>query len=307
MTHAPNVNVFVREMVTNIGWRVAETTTSMDAALNIIRTGKASLIILDDNIAEPVSFLMRRLIGDPLGVLTPTIALVLEQNRREAEALSRMGKPEVIPHPLSVGAFAPRLRGLLKRWEVPFMESCRQAAGLVILGKVETGLRMLTQLNNSDPPSSLPTQALAYFYRQLKEHRTAEKILLAALQKSPTDLGCIFSLSDLYLHSAMPGYALKLLSGAATAFSTSLTLLPDLVEACVMLGRLDEAIVYLYRMHDADFLGSFTQNYLVRLLLAEGRDQEVGRLAARRRELTLRTMKTWSDFETPAATNAAAS
>lgn len=305
----PMVSTFVRDKIGKMGWRVMATTTSLEDAHKLIHKGEVTLIIIDDMELEPCSSVIRRFIGDPLGVLTPTLALVSEARSDEADAIARMGCPEIVMYPITPGKVDGSLRSLFKRWEAPFYEAVRHAARLVTLGKVETGLRLLTQINNANPPSSLATQSLAYFYRKLKEHKTAEKILLAALQKSPNDLGCILSLSDLYLHASMPAFAYRLLSGAHRGFPKSIALLPELIQACVMVEKYAEAIDFLFLLQAKGYLSNSVPPMLAKLLLAESRGIEVEQLSTRRNDLTKQIFLEWTAIEEsqPAAPPAVAS
>lgn len=293
----PTVITVVRDKLIRMGWRLAETTDSLERAQEMIDKGEVALLILDERAQEPASSLLRRFIADPLGVLVPTLVMVSEAHHQEAYSISKMGCPEIILLPLTATKLDEAIKETIKRWETPFYQAIRQAYQLVTGGKVESGLRLLTQVNNANPPSSLATQSLAYFYRQLKELKTAEKILLANLQKTPTDMGCILSLSDLYINAAMPAFAYRLLAGAYRAFPLSSALLPELVQSCIMLNRNSEAIDYLYQMIARNYLTEAARPVLAKLLLAEARLPEVEKIPGQRHDLARRIQVAWSDYE----------
>ncbi len=276
-----NMSMLLRELLRQYRWSIIETTDSVETIINCIEKREASLIIVDDATEMPASCVVRKLMASPVCLATPTLCFAAEDQTVEKIALSHLGPLAITPKPLTPDKFLPSFKELTQRWQGGYYALLRQAIDQILLGRNETGLRMLTKLNEHAGARPLVASVLAHYYRYTDNQQTAEKILLTALRDTPRHLGLIFALSDLYMSNAMPMMAFRLLNGAKTAYGSCSAILVDLVQSSLMLQRLDEAIKLLIDLHGKQYMPQNTAHILIRLLYSEGRHSEINKYVTR--------------------------
>lgn len=297
VSDSPNVHMLLRELLRSYNWTVTESTPSVEHAVSMVRLGQAYLVILDDTVQVPSSRHLRFLLSDPLATCTPVLSFLLDVHKSEIEALSKMGRPELVEKPLTPSKFVPGFINLVRTWEKEPFVSLRRANYHFVVGNEAQGLRGLARVAEAAATQPFAAQALALHLRRLGRIKQAETVLLAALKRSPRELGTIMALAHLYMHAAMPKMAHRLLLSARSSFGQSHAVIPDLVQAAIMLGAIDDAIQSMNLLIKSGQADDETLLHLTRLLLAEGRDLEAERLLVNHRAIFKKIQAAWIQAE----------
>jgi hypothetical protein len=298
VSDSPNVHMLLRELLRSYAWTVIESTPSVEKAVNFVRSGHAFLVIADDTLATPATRLLRYLLTDPQTVCTPVLTFLLEANKGEAPAIQRLGRPVIVDKPLTPSKFVPGFVQLVRTWEKEPYLSLRKANYEVLAGNDVQGLRALGRLKENPEMRPLASQALALHLRRLGKIKEAETLLLGAMKRAPRELSTMLALADLYLSAAMPKLAHRLLLGARTAFGQSVTMIPDLIQAALLMGNIEDAIHSLYVLQRAGYMEDETVSFLTRLLFAEGREQEAEKILNNNRAAFKKLQAGWVQAET---------
>lgn len=297
VSDSPNVHMLLRELLRSYGWSVIDSTPSVERAVTMLRQGQAFLVITDDTPTTPAVKLVRYLLSDPIAVGTPVLSFLLESQKHETAAMSRMGRPQIVDKPLTPSKFIPGFVNLVKTWEKEPLATLRRANYQFLAGNDGVGMRALDKLIEVDSIHQLVAQSASLHHRRAGKVKDAETTLLSSLKRSPHDLGLMVALADLYMHSAMPKLAHRLLAGARTRHAQSMAVVPDLVQAALLMGNVEDAIVNLYSMLKAAYMEEETSNYLARLLFAEGREAEAERVLNNNKNAFKRIQSGWANAE----------
>ncbi len=297
ISDSPNVHMLLRELLRSYNWTVIDSTPSVDRARELVRQGQAFLVITDDTLQVPSVRHVRYLLSDPLTVCTPVLTFLLEAHKNETTSLTKMGRPQIVDKPLTPSKFVPGFVQLVKTWEKEPFVSLRKANYQFLGGNDATGLRTLVKLMETGEVSALCAQSVALHLRRQGKVKEAEKVLLALLKRFPRELGPMMALADLYMHTAMPKLAYRLLIGARGSFGQSMAMMPDLVQAALMMGQIDDAISSLMLMLKAGLADDDSMQFLARLLFAEGREVEAERLLASNRAAFKKIQAAWAASE----------
>lgn len=293
ITGEQHVVTILRNILNPTGWQIAGQFPTMLGAAFAIREGRASAIIVDDLPDQPMSATLRFLITTPITICTPVIALSGSNFETEAKSLGTLGRPRIIPKPVTPSRMLIALDGMLREWDSDEMMLLRLASYLMQKGDNQNSIARLKQLVTAPLAGPLASQALAILLRQIGKLKEAEALLLALLKKDPTNLTVISGLVDLYLNSAMPHLAYKLLTVTTERIKPSLILHPDLIQACLLKGDVQEAIALMHLLLNANYKTSETLVFLAKLMFAIGREKEAAGLLARDRGSLLKLQKTW--------------
>jgi hypothetical protein len=266
--------MLIKELIRSFGWSAVEATPSIDRAMMILKQGHASLLIADDTPTLPASKVIRHMLQDPVTILTPTLTFLLEQNKPEAPALSRLLTLQVVDKPLTPSKFMPAFIKLVQRWERDPHLALRRAGHQLVNGNDLTGIKMLLKMNELPTVQHICAQTLALILTRQGKIREAENLLLTSVKRNPRELGTVLCLSDLYKKCGMPKMAHRLLLSARANFGSSLVTLPDIMHAALLMNKVDDAIESLYVLKRAGYCENETNTYLARLLYSEGRISE---------------------------------
>ena len=151
------------------------------------------------------------------------------------------------------------------------MEPLHAAGVHLIRGNQSNCIKLLSVLAKSEDPqlSTVAGPCLALFFRE-QNLRTSEKVLLGLLEKAKKNMGIILSLVDLYQSTAMPGYALRLLKSASGMYNDPKTLMVDYIQTYLLLNEAQEALPYIKRMTEENYLPQIAIAHLPKVLIAEG-------------------------------------
>ena len=273
ISDSPNVHMLLRELLRSYAWTVIDSTPSVEKAVGLVKQGQAFLIIVDDCIPMPAVRSFRYLLSNPLATCTPALTFLLESHKSETAALSKMAaRMQIVDKPLTPSKFVPGFVNLVKSWEKEPYVTLRKANYQFLSGNDQAGMRILAKLCEISEITHVCSQALAQHLRVAGRVKEAETILLTALKRSPRELATMIALADLYMHVGMPKLAYRLLIGARTAFGQSMAVIPDMIQASLLMGSVGDAIENLYILHRATPTDDETTSFLARLLFAEGRE-----------------------------------
>lgn len=300
VSDAQNIHMLIKELIRTQGWTAVEATASIERAMMVIKHGHASLLIVDDTPNLPASKVVRHMLLDPITILTPTLTFLLEQNKPEAPAMSRLLSLQVAEKPLTPSKFIPSFTALVQRWQKePFLH-LRRAAYQMIQSNEVSGIKTLLKLNELPSVQHICAQTLAQILCRQGKMKEAENLLLTSLKRNPRELGTVLCLADLYKKCGMPKMAHRLLLSARINFGSSLVTLPDLMHAALLMNRVDEAIEALYVLKRAGFCEDETNTFLARLLYSEGRIGEAETILYNNKSSFKRIQSGWEQAENQA-------
>jgi tetratricopeptide (TPR) repeat protein len=285
-------------------WKVIETTNSPARVMQQVRTGVVNLVIIDDSVMKPSSFHVRQFITDPQMLCTPMLTFSLADRTTDAAALMKMGC-EVVTKPITPATFWPKFNELIRRWESPAHTTLRKLSYLHSKVTDAQLLQTLTKLMAEQDIQHLCAQYIAIKLRREHKFKEAEQILLSAIKKAPKQLSTILALVDVYFQAGAPKIAYQILTTARNTNGESRMVVPDLAQAAIMLGRIDEAIDILQKITKNENPDPLSIDFLSRLLYAAGRDNEAEQLLNRISKSFKKFQSAWLNAESPPALPAA--
>lgn len=297
VSETKNFHMILRELIRGHGWSVIDSTPSVHRAFDLVQAGEAYVVIFDDIQEKPVSTFVRLRLTNPYALCTPTLAFLLESRRSESQVLSAMGHTTITEKPLTPGKFTPTFSELIRRWEKEPWLSLRRANYLFNQGQQANGLKTLLGTLSQSVTLGISAPAVAAHLRGFGRLKDAESILLSAITKAPKDIGIIVSLADLYMHAAMPKLAFRLLNAVQSTMKNTQTLAPDLVQAAVLNGKLDDAIKLMFGLQRSALGNEEVTSQLLRLLLAEGRKDEAEKLLYNNKKSFAKIIESWDAAE----------
>jgi hypothetical protein len=287
------VVAILRSMLMSMGWNVIGNYPTVVGAAFAVREGRATMIVADDMPDQPISGVLRFLLTHPVTIATPVIALSGKFFELEGKSLRSLGRPIVLPKPITAVRLRIALESLFNEWETDDMTRLRLAAYSMQKGDTQGGILRLKQVVGAATAGPLASQALAILLRQIGKLKEAEALLLACLRKDPSNLTVICGLVDIYLNAAMPHLASQLLNATNTRLKPSLILYPDAIQTACMLGEYENALSLLHVLLKAGYSPTETSLFLTRILFAMGREKEAQQLLVMDRGLFLKLQKSW--------------
>lgn len=261
----------VKDRLKRRGWDIGGRTNNIQRGIKEVIEGRASIIIVEDSHELPVPAVLRRLITNKVTLLTPIMTMPSQATINEKYCFGTIGSPTIVEKPWTPSRIIDEFEFMILKWSQDDLFPAFRAATELRQGRRQSCIKMLSGLTEQEDQvvGSMAACALALFFRE-SNLKTAEKILLSYLGRVRKNIGVMLSLVDLYLESAMPDYALRLLKNAMTVYSNPKMLLPDLIQTHLMLGNLKETIPLLQRMAREKYMDEVARLYLPRVLYAEG-------------------------------------
>lgn len=234
--------MYLNQVLQNLGWSLHKMCKSSDEALELVKNKKAYMIIVDDTETFSAIPVIRKLISEPMMLVTPTLAFLLNHNENDLQLIDQMVHIEVMVKPLSPTRFIPVFSNLIRKWESPQFYILRQETGEFFFstGKRDALGRLLKLYKYQDVESILAS-FLAHYHIKNNEIKEAEKFLLTEIHKRPQNIVCLITLIDLYLQFAMPMLAKRLLTSLISNFEGSTLILMDLIHVNLLLQNHKEA------------------------------------------------------------------
>jgi len=293
ISQSPNLHMLLKELVRGYGWVIEESTESVDRAIELVKTGVAYMIIVDDSVEEPAAGTLRVLNSDLITCATPVLSFLLDLHETERDAIRHLGHNEIVEKPLTPSKFIPGFRKLIATWESQQYVALRMAIHQFMRFGPEMGHNTMKKLIGIDSILPLVAQNMSINYRNRGNLVDAEKILLHALKKSPKNLGLLLALGELYMHCAMPKMAHRLFNSARANFGDSMAILPDMIQSALSLEKFEEATAGLLNLKKRQFQEKNTADFLTRVLLANGRENEAEKQLAAKKNQFRKIKASW--------------
>ncbi|SMF56515.1 hypothetical protein [Pseudobacteriovorax antillogorgiicola] len=264
------LNIIIKDIISKRGWRLEGTHTSEDECFALLTTGKASLLVIDDTVEVPASFILREQIFNVVPVLTPTIIICSEHNEVDMKCMMAMGEPVIVKKPLTPQKFLDAFDRVIKRWSAPPFGNLREAAFLIANGQRQNGYKLLAKMVQNQAVHHIASAALSLYYRQKHDFLMTEKILYNAFKAGEHQMSIILSLIDLYLYSGCPRKALELLKKANYEYNNPNFLCIDAIQAHLLLNQIRECSPYLTQMIENDYFADVGRYFLPRIAYSSG-------------------------------------
>ncbi|MFK7825301.1 MAG: tetratricopeptide repeat protein [Oligoflexales bacterium] len=280
-----------------MGWLVVKSTPSPMEAVKIIKSKEAYVLIIDDNLEEPSANMIRYLMLDPIIFGTPIFTFLLEDHKFEGAPLAYMGFKEMVAKPLTPSKFIPNFKALLKRWESKPMMALRGIFYRYFDDNNETKLRdLLGKLINVESTAPIVSPIIATLLMQAGKLQEAERILLEKIKTNPKNLRSVLTLGNLYLQHSMPHVAKRLFLNTHKQFEGSCCLLPDIVQAEIMLCNLESALEVLEQMANRKYMLDKVQPFMARVAFALGRKQDAEDFMGEKKGIFHKIERSWSEI-----------
>lgn len=293
-SHGTSLPEEITERLSRRGWKIAVTTASILRGFKALYDRKGSVLLVGDSPELPAILTLRNQVSDPLAILTPTIVASCEENAADKAHLIEMGTPEIIDYPLNPAKFVDTLEWVLRRWSQGHLRKLTEAKNNLLNRQPAVSMKILTQIIGVHEIIPLAVPCLGHFIRKQTDAKTVEKILLNALKEHPRNLGVVIATVDFYLKAAMPDTAIKLITAARKNHGNPRIIIPEQIQALLMLNRVQECIPLLEILKTTGFMPQTARNFLLRCLYAEGFTERFERVAAGENLLLEQFQKQWS-------------
>ena len=250
-------------------WKISHVEKDFNKAFEILRKGEASVLVIDDTVESPASLVLRNQLNDPIALLTPTI-VISPDHQKDKNVLKEVGIPEIIDYPMNPTSFTESLEFLLRRWSSDSFKKVLAARTLLVHGKKKLGLQALSQLIQNKELMPLVTPPLAQSIRNQSDSKVIEKLLLNGIKEFPRNIGIILSTIDFYINMAMPETAMKIVEAAKKNLGNPILMIPEQVQALLMLNDIKACIPLLETMVEANYMPERAKDFLSRCYYAEG-------------------------------------
>lgn len=297
ISQSSNLYMFLKGLVRSAGWNVLGTTPSVEEVARLISQKQASLIVIDDSPDEPAISIMRQLMEHMICFTTPIFSFILEDHKSDNQVLESIGQTEVVGKPLTPSRFLPAFTQLLRRWESKSYALLRMSSYRY---HEEWDRRLfrdrLTKLMKFDELTHLAGITLARVFFEEEKITEAERVLLDIIKTDSGNLGSILALGDLYLKSALPALALRLFLSAYKTYGHSRSLLPDIIQAELMLCNVSGAMERLEEMRKHHYMSEQISPMLAKIYLSQGRLAEAEAALPDRKGLYQKMKDSWSQI-----------
>ena len=289
--------MFLKEVVRSIGWHVIKVTPHAREAIACVNRGEACLIVIDDSLQEPAISLVRQMMPFIAYFTTPVFAFVRDEHKFETIVLEKMGQIGIIDKPLTPSRFLPAFTRLIRQWETREYTTLRMCSyRYAELKDTQQFKGWLTKLTGLEALRHAAAAALAKVLLEEGSLREAERILLDALKRNPKNLTTVLTLGDLYLGAALPDVALRFFLSAHRSHEYSCGILPDVIQARMMLNRISEVLQDLEEMSRKHYMREQINPMLARLYLSQGRSKEAREILREKRGLFNHMQKSWEEL-----------
>lgn len=274
---------------------MVKSTPSAREAIELLKQKEAYILIVDDSIEEPSANMIRYLMLDPIIYATPVFTFLMEDHKFEKAPLSFMGFKEIVAKPLTPSKFIPSFNALLKRWETKPMMALRGIFYRYYDDHDDSKLKeLLGKLLLVESTAPIVSPIIASILMNEGELTEAEKILLEKIKADPKNLCSVLTLGNLYLQHAMPHLARRLFSSTHKQFDRSCCLLPDIVQAEMMLCNFESALNVLEKMANRRYMVDKTLPFMARIAYALGRKQDAAEYMTEKKGLYQKIERSWS-------------
>ena len=276
-------------------WKIRPIFQSITEAFRQIFQKKANLLILFNQKSLPATTILRRQVTDFTSILTPTMVIYDTSLEKEKPVMKTFGYPTLIKTNANAVEFIEAFEFLLRQWQAGPYKQLDQARKLLTHNQTQKGLKLLTDLTQNPDAAVLAAISLSRFLYQSRKLAPAEKLLLSALEKSPTNNGILAALVDLYINIGMPDTALRFLDKSKKHFGTSSAFLIDYCQAFLMIRDFKSSQEILEIAAEKNFMPQLTQFFLARFYFATGQKNQLKALLENQNATFEKYRDDWSD------------
>ncbi|SMF33363.1 hypothetical protein [Pseudobacteriovorax antillogorgiicola] len=251
------------------GWKFSHMTDNIREGFSALEDGEASVLLIEDSHDLPASLVLRGQLSNPTALLTPTMVAASDDQPDKA-LFKEIGMPEVIDAPIHPARFIESLEFMLRRWSTGNLARIWDVRKLLVKKQSTEAMKALTTMVGTSELMPLLAPAIAHGIRRLNDAKVVEKVLLNAIREFPRNLGIILSTIDFYLHMAMPDTALKVIEAAKKNHGNPNLVIPEQIQAKLMLNEVDQCIPLLKELMKANYMPKTAKVFLSRCLYAEG-------------------------------------
>lgn len=260
----------LRERLERREWKISYATDDAIKAIEAIRGGEGSVLIVNDTMNLPAIIALRSRLSDAIATLTPTIIATSEASSSDAKYIEEIGKVDVFEQPLGPSRVIDCLEMSLRRWSTGDLSKLTEARILLCESETASAIKVLTSCLSNKELAPYALQCLANALKGEADNKQIEKLLLGALKEHSRNLGVILTIIGFYLRVAMPETALKLINLARKNYTNPRIILLDQIQAYLMLNRVEESIPLIENLLKMGLMPGLMRNYLLRCLYAEG-------------------------------------
>ena len=269
-TQESNLTIALMDILHKRNYKVHGSYSSEQKVFNILNSGEASLLIIDDQKDMPASMVLRQQIFNLIPALTPTIALCSQRNELDVKCMAAMGEPAIVPKPVTPNELLAGFDELDEKWSTYPFSDLLKARSHFIEGQRKSGYQILIKMVRDHPVPYLASSVLSLFYRSQNDFLMTEKLLYSAYKESAFKMSIVLPLIDLYLYNACPGSALDLIDEANEEFGNPNFLCVDAIQANLMLNRVRECEPFFTQMIENDYSADLAKFFLPRIAYSSG-------------------------------------
>ena len=166
-------------------------------------------------------------------------------------------------------------------------------------GQATAIIPILKKLSETSGVASYALQALMKILCNNHEFREAETILIRILKSNSRDPAILATCAQFYQDALMPAQALRFLQKLTLICNSSPIFAFDFAAAYMALGDLAEATRVLLEWNARHPGNERVAAYLARLLIAEGREDEIERRVLLNKTAAKRLLDVWENVENP--------
>ncbi|MBQ46766.1 MAG: hypothetical protein CMP10_04640 [Zetaproteobacteria bacterium] len=268
----------IRERMKRRKWDLGDKVSDAGQAIDILKSGNASVLIIEDSSDISSSILLRQCLYHEITFLRPTIVMISDRNKTHIPSIETMGIPAIIDQPTTPGKFIESFEELIFKWSTSYYSPIQEPADLIITGDNISAIKKLRQLSIDQALGSIAAPALALALEKLNQHKESERTLLNCLKSAPNNLGALLTLMNFYIKSAMPLAAKKVIHKINTIAAHPMSILIDQFQCHLMLNEIDQCIGVLKKINSIPQFSEKSNLLLARCLLSEGRNREYQKL-----------------------------
>jgi len=292
-----NLYIHMKELVKAIGWRMDDPPCRSELGISYLENGTSFAFVVEDCVSTSAYEAVRNLSNHVIGSLTPIFVLLSENSFEDRSIYEQVLHVGVAKKPLTPSLFTPLLDKYLRLWESPVHTAIRSCAYMIVNGdfdKAEHALKKITVI-----PQAAAHTVPALMHIHISKHRwkEAETLLLESLKLYPKQISLLLTGAYFYEQAGMPAQALRFYQKLKSIAHQSSIFAFDIAQCAVSLNRFDVAIEAVKDWIRKNPGHEKADIFLSKLLLADGRDDEVNQLKTISKAQARRFIELWSQSE----------
>jgi tetratricopeptide (TPR) repeat protein len=274
----PNFQATIKQLIKPFGWKVdAPFCRPADALGQLIET-KASCLIIIDTVEYPASETLRMVRKDARGICTPTLLLLVSTRAQDPSLYSKIFKVHTAHKPITPNNFKPRFTEMISFWNQPALQALRSCI-LTTRENQSITIAILEKLLLAQEAATFALCAAVQLHIHAGNYAAAEAILIATFKKNPKSPAFLAICGWFYLEAKMPEQALLFLNKLKLLSPDSTLLNLDIAAANLAISNYSGALAVLTEWNDRNPGNSTMNNFVARMLLAEGRIESMNEMA----------------------------